>query len=259
MKITILYDDHKINDALISHHGFSACIEYNEQNILFDTGQDESTLLHNAKKLGIDLDKVTHILLSHGHYDHTGGAHYFTGKAKIFAQEGIFGEKYREKEGSTYIGIPLRFKERLREFVVFNNEMTEILPDVYLSGKLTAREKTGLYHKTRKGITNDYMDDEQFLIIKTQKGAVIITGCSHKGIINIVTYVLTKVKMPIHAIVGGLHLYNVERKKIAETANYLRNLTNQLYYCHCTGKNAEEILNRALNAEKLGVGSIITL
>ncbi len=259
MKITILYDDNKLDNNLEKDHGFSAFIEFKDHKILFDTGTKEKILIDNAKKLGINLEKVEHVILSHGHYDHTGGANYFIDRAKIYAHPKIFEDKYRDSEGKQYIGIPLQFKDKLKEKVIFNKEKKEILPNTFLSGQVNVKKKSGLYHKTRQGYTNDWMDDEQFLTIETQKGLIIITGCSHKGLNNIINHILANFQKPIYTIIGGLHLKDASTSEIAKNAKYLTNFTKEVYYCHCTGEKASKIIEKAINGQKVYAGSIINL
>ncbi|RKX20057.1 MAG: MBL fold metallo-hydrolase [Candidatus Zixiibacteriota bacterium] len=167
MKITIIYDNESQDNSLKPDWGFSCLIEYNGINLLFDTGSNGALLLKNMKELGIDPISIDEIFISHSHFDHSGGLSSFlneNGQTKIYAPD------------------PLRGISPARE-VIYVDESIELSPQFYTTGML--------------------FNMEQSLAIKTEKGLVIVVGCSHPGVENILKAV-TPFGTP-YALVGGLH------------------------------------------------------
>jgi len=211
MKITIVYDNTSIRKNLIPNHGFACIIEAYGKKILFDTGSNGKILLENIKKLNLDITKIDEIFISHDHWDHTGGL------AEIL------------KKISCKIYVPTSFK-----FYKKNSNLIFI-------DKLTCLHKNFFSTGTLKKI-------EQSLIIKTKKGLVIIVGCSHPGLKNILQKASTLGKT--FFLIGGLHDF--------DEYEILKNLK---FICptHCT-KHINEI--KDYYPKKFvpgGVGQIIKL
>jgi 7,8-dihydropterin-6-yl-methyl-4-(beta-D-ribofuranosyl)aminobenzene 5'-phosphate synthase len=249
MKITVLIENSVgvlIPTGLCGEHGLSLWIEYEGHNILFDTGQT-GRVVENAIRLGINLKNADAIILSHGHYDHTGGLKpvlEFIGKPiDIYAHKDIFSLHYASL-GDRYIGIPFR-KEELEGLGTnfrWIKEPTEIFPNMWLSGEVprkTTFEKIDerLYIKDGDKKIPDPILDDMSLFIKTPKGLVIILGCAHSGVVNIIEHAkeVTGVNK-IYAIIGGTHLEPVGGKQLEETFVYLAKLNFSLLSAnHCTG------------------------
>lgn len=167
MKITIIYDNEVWKEGLKSDWGFSCLIEAYGKKILFDTGANGSILLDNMEKLGIDPSIVEEVIISHAHFDHTGGLSSFLNV---------------NNNVRIYVPVSLRGIRNAKE-VIAVSEPIKIHENIFLTGEL-------------QGI-------EQSLIIKTNKGLVIIAGCSHPGVSNILKAALQFGKP--YAIIGGLH------------------------------------------------------
>jgi len=250
MKITVLIENSVgvlIPKGLCGEHGLSFWIEYNNHKILFDTGQT-GKVVENALRLGIDLKEADAIVLSHGHYDHTGGLKAvleFIGKPiEIYAHPDIFELHYVSSPVTRYIGIPFR-KEELESLGAnfkWIRKPTEIFPNIWVSGEVPRRttfEKIDerMCLLTKEGKIPDPILDDMSLFIKTEKGLVIILGCAHSGVVNIVEYAKeVTCEEKICAIIGGTHLEPATESQLDETITYLENLNPRLLATnHCTG------------------------
>ncbi len=250
MKIIILIEN-SVNRVfpvgLSAEHGLSMLIEYKHQKILFDTGQT-GKVVSNALRLGIDLKSISTIVLSHGHYDHTGGLkkilEYIQKPINIYAHPEIFKLHYTSFPIERYIGIPFR-KEQLKSLganFVWIRTPTEIFPQVFLSGEVprnTPFEKADdqLFIKVNNQKIPDPMLDDMSLFIKTEKGLIIILGCAHSGVINIIKHAqeITKEKR-IYGIIGGTHLEHVSSEQFKNTlANLIQFSPTLICANHCTG------------------------
>ncbi|PMP68902.1 MAG: MBL fold metallo-hydrolase [Thermodesulfobacterium geofontis] len=249
MKITVLIENSVgvlIPTGLCGEHGLSLWIEHEGYNILFDTGQT-GRVVNNAIRLGIDLKRADAIILSHGHYDHTGGLKAvleFIGKSiDIYAHEDIFSLHYTSL-GNRFIGIPFR-KEELEGLGAnfkWIKEPREIFPNIWLSGEVPRRtsfekiDERLCLKKNDKTLPDPLLDDMS-LFIKTDQGLVIILGCAHSGIVNIIEHAKEVTGIDkIYAIIGGTHLEPASSKQLEETLVYLARLNfSMLSANHCTG------------------------
>jgi len=253
LQITTLSENTAGLRNLVGERGLSILIETEGPNILFDTGQSISAS-HNADILGIDLSKINKIVLSHGHYDHTGGLKQILrriGKRiEVIAHPDIWAAKYNRQE-DRYIGIPFHHQtlESLGAEFNLTKEPVRITASIMTSGEIpmtTDFENIEPYLQVKEdgGFKPDKLLDDQALIINTESGLVVILGCAHRGIINTLHHArrLTGVKT-IHAVLGGCHLIDATEERIYLTIAALKGLgVQRIGVSHCTGLPASAIM-----------------
>jgi 7,8-dihydropterin-6-yl-methyl-4-(beta-D-ribofuranosyl)aminobenzene 5'-phosphate synthase len=250
LKITVLVENTAGKRELLAEHGLSFLIESGRNKILFDTGQGLA-LRHNTEKLNVDLKTITAVVLSHGHYDHTGGLTFALNGMncpRIYVHPEAFDLKYaRNLDGSSReVGMTAGNKITAGELaeIIFVEEKTEIAPGLFLTGpipRVTEFEDTGgPFFKDVACTIPDDLPDDQAAFIETEKGTVVILGCAHSGVINTLRYVQTLTgNRPIHSVIGGMHLVNAGTERIERTLEELRRFNLQrLIPCHCTGFGA---------------------
>lgn len=250
-KITILCENLVGSLIGLGEHGFSAFIETDQGNYLFDTG-GARTIVANALSLGKDLRTIQKIFLSHGHYDHTGGlveVLRLKGKVDVHAHPHIFLDrlaiiKEKDKEIKRFVGLPYKrnFLELLGANFILNTEFTEVAEGIYLTGEVprqTSFEKqdSRLFSEINGKIAPDLFTDDQSLIIDTERGLFLILGCAHAGMINIINHVIGKIKKDkIWAIIGGTHLGFLTPEQLSESIQSLKKMKVELIgVSHCTG------------------------
>jgi 7,8-dihydropterin-6-yl-methyl-4-(beta-D-ribofuranosyl)aminobenzene 5'-phosphate synthase len=254
MRITILCENLVGRLVGSGEHGFSAFIETDKGNYLFDTGSGRS-IVPNSLALNKDLKSIRKIFLSHGHYDHTGGLPEvlkLKGKVDVHAHLHVFLDriavlKEEDREIKRFIGIlyKKRYLESLGANFVFNTDFTEVEKGLFLTGEVprqTNFEKPDprLFSEMDGAMTNDLFLDDQSLILDTDKGIVLILGCAHSGMINIINHVINKMgKDKFHAILGGTHLDFLTPEQLEESIKSLKRMEiGKIGVSHCTGMKA---------------------
>ena len=249
IQITTLSENTAGLGNFLGEWGLSILVETEGLSLLLDCGQSISAV-HNADILGIDLSKIDKVILSHGHYDHTGGLRpvlrRMRKKIEIIAHPDVWAAKYSRRQGQAdrYIGIPYQQEELESLGASFKpgTEPTRITDGIITSGEIpmvTDFEKIApnLQVKGVGGFQPDKLLDDQALIMKTGAGLVVILGCAHRGIINTLYHAqqLTGVKK-IHTVLGGCHLINAPEERVHLTINALKELgVERLGVSHCTG------------------------
>ncbi|HHF99020.1 MAG TPA: MBL fold metallo-hydrolase [Candidatus Aerophobetes bacterium] len=267
IKITILCDNIVEKSSLLAEHGFSVLIETEKIKILFDTGQG-LCLRHNAKVLNVNLTSIDKVVVSHAHYDHTGGIKEIlkkNPKIPIHAHPDIFNPKYKKSPNGKmdYIGIPKFLLKSKSSFnFVLNEGPFHLTKDILLTGKIpreTAFERTNedFYIKTDKGYIEDDLKDDQALVINTNSGLVLILGCAHSGLINTLNYAVKLTgKNNFHLVLGGTHLKNANNQRIKKTAALLSSFQiEKIVLSHCTGIQAFINLHHVLG-DKVSIGKV---
>lgn len=231
VKITILYDNYVFKEGTKAEWGFSCLIEGTEKTILFDTGGEEKILMGNMKRLNIDPKEVDLIVISHDHWDHTGGllSVLKINPAPVYLHSSFSGKLMQEVKntGSEIIEV---------------NQPTEICKDVFSTGELD-----GPMH-------------EQSLIVKTKKGPVLITGCSHPGIVKIVEKAKELAGEDIYLVFGGFHLMRQSDQEILSIIEEFRSMgVQKCGATHCTGDKQIEIFKTAYGKDyvEMGTGRVL--
>jgi len=252
VKITVLCENTVARPGFIGEHGFSAYVEAPGEALLFDTGQGFG-LIANSLRLEKDLHKVSKLVLSHGHFDHTGGLPAFLGvrgPCEIVAHPDVLADRYRwmpvaGEEKPVSIGIPWREAHLTSRGARFRWEkaFAEIAPRIYVSGEVPRKTsfETGdpkfAVKNNGDWIADPFLDDYS-LAVKTSRGLVIVLGCAHAGMINILEHFKERTgEERIHAVLGGTHLGFSPRAQLESTIEALRKYrVERLAVSHCTGQ-----------------------
>ena len=208
VNFTVVYNNIPFRGDLRTAWGISIFIEGLEKNILFDTGGDGSILLSNMEKLKIDPEEIETVILSHIHLDHIGGI-----------------EEILEKNKNISLYIPSSFPVEFKNFIGKNTkevisvkEPIKVCKSVYSTGELGTRMK------------------EQSLVIDSKRGLIIVTGCAHPGIVNIVQFAKNYFKSEIYLVFGGFHLMAYNEEQVNDIIRQLRKLgVRKVGPSHCTG------------------------
>jgi 7,8-dihydropterin-6-yl-methyl-4-(beta-D-ribofuranosyl)aminobenzene 5'-phosphate synthase len=250
-RITVLVENTAGGPGLLAEHGLSYWIKHNGQNILLDSGQG-GVLANNAYRLGIPLREMDALVLSHGHYDHTGGAAEAlktNRPATVHAHPAAFTRKFiRNANGAAHdIGMPYPSQEAIRASRhqwIATDRPTVVFDGLTATGpvpRLTDFEDTGGPFFLDDGLTKpDPLEDDQSLFFDTAEGTVVLLGCAHSGIINTLRYTrqLTDSR-PIRIVIGGMHLVRASAERIGRTIEELQRIgVEQLAPAHCTGMPA---------------------
>ena len=247
MKITLLADQQP-HDFLQGEFGLSLLLEHNQTTFLFDTGAG-SALKNNLKLLNISEENVQKIILSHGHYDHTGGLAELNPEV-IYCCENIAEPQYSFHSADDIhdISIPPAAQKILQQCSkVWIKDFTLIAPDIYLTGPIPRRSNEdcgGKFFRDPACTVPCTVPEEQALL--TADG-VLVSGCCHAGIINTVMHCQEAAGITPHTVIGGLHLRHASPARLQETAGFIRkNNIRNLCLLHCTGGNAVDFLRNAL-------------
>ncbi len=263
MRLTVLVDNNTYIDRYyLGEPAVSYYIEDEKARLLLDTGYSD-IFLKNAESMGIDLRTLTHIVLSHGHNDHTRGLKFLAEKqdisrVELLAHPDCFLPKYYEDE---YIGAPFSGQE----IVAMANchlkrEPYRITTNLWYLGEIPrnnefeAKQPIGV--QRRGGVQEpDYIMDDTALAYQTKEGLFIITGCSHSGICNIISYAKQVCSEDrIIGVLGGFHLFEVD-EQTRKTIAYLEGCNiKQFYPCHCVSLTVKAEMMKSLPVTEVGVG-----
>lgn len=246
------------NAGFIGEWGLSILIEVDDWRILLDTGPGISTV-HNAQILGIDFSTIDRIVLSHGHYDHTGGLRYIlrgTDGLDIISHPAVWESKYAVRENvAKYIGIPFCREEleSLGARFIMNRDPVWISDNIVTSGEIpliTDYEEIDqiLFVKKDGKLTPDHVPDDLSLAVKTEVGLIIILGCAHRGMINTIRHFrkITGDKR-VYCVVGGTHLIASSHERLTRSVIDMKKIgVQKLGVSHCTGFEASAWLAKEL-------------
>ena len=277
LKITILCENTVGRLVGTGEHGFSAFIETDRGNYLFDTGNGHS-IVSNSLVLGKDLRSIEKIILSHGHQDHTGGLPEvlkLKGKVDVHGHPHLFSDrivvlKEKDRETKRFVGVLYKraYLEILGAHFLFNSDFAEIDQDMYLTGEVprkTGFEKSDprLFMEVDGRRTPDTFSDDQSLVLDTEKGLVLVLGCAHSGMINIIDHVMNRMKKEkFYAILGGTHLDFLTPEQLEQSILSLKKIqVEKIGVSHCTGMRASFRLHQEFGDRFFQgcVGSVLEL
>jgi len=270
VRITILVDNN-VSSGLMPEHGLSLWIETQGKKTLFDTGQGKA-LLANARALDVNLGETDILVLSHGHYDHTGGIQDVlraSENVEIYCHPDVMKARYSVSASSSRsIGMQddamTSVKNLPRERMHWVTRPTMLSDRIGITGPVpreTDYEDTGgPFFLDIKGTEADSIDDDLALWIQIDDGLVICAGCSHSGIVNTLNHVRTLTdNLPIRSVIGGFHLCNASNDRLEQTAKDLETFEIDLLVpCHCTGEAAVDLLrNRFGESVSIGAAGMV--
>lgn len=244
----------------LGEHGFAALVEGKGSRILFDTGMGE-TLLRNALRMNRDLHRVERVVLSHGHFDHTGGLLPLLrncGAKEVLAHPAVFSRRYRVKDTgeSVPVGIPYdeTYLRGMGARFILDAGFCEIAPDVFLTGRVPRRTPfeqgdRGMF-RDPEGTSPDPLEDDQSLVIRSPKGLVLLLGCCHAGVVNTIGHAREQTgEERVYALIGGTHLGFCSPEQVEATVEALRAFgIRRIAAGHCTGFSASARLQREFPA-----------
>ena len=273
MRITTLVENTKISDEYENKHGLSFHIETEKHNILFDLGP-KNTFLTNSKKLNINLEEVDIVVISHGHNDHGGGLEEFlkiNNKAKVYIHKDTFNEYY-SMAGifKKYIGLDKELKKNPR--IILTEGDMKIDDELYLFSVVENRHKVSKFNKVLyKRVDGMYLEDdfvhEQSLIITENNKNVLMGGCAHNDIRNIIDKAEVIIGKDLDYVISGFHIFNPSTG-ISESDLFINTLGDNLnkrntkfYTCHCTGMRAFKMLEEKLQdkIEYISTGQVLNI
>ena len=266
MIIKVLSENTVLGGTCDAEHGLSLYIETGRHKILFDTGQSD-LFVRNAQKLGVDLSQVDIAVISHGHYDHGGGLKHLlaaNGKAAIYINEHAFEPHYAGAERYNGLDRGLRYTGR----ITLTGDREQIDDELTLfTGNELPRpffmDSFGLNVMREGKLISDDFIHEQYLLIREGGKTTLVSGCSHKGILNIMRW--TEQYRP-GAVIGGFHLMKLDPEtadsaELDQIAKELMQYDATYYTCHCTGLNPFAYLKSKMGKKLyyLSVGQTIIL
>jgi 7,8-dihydropterin-6-yl-methyl-4-(beta-D-ribofuranosyl)aminobenzene 5'-phosphate synthase len=225
---TILYNNTSVSDSIIADHGFSCLIESGDHSCLFDAGRISDKFMTNVSKLGVNYSRINQVFISHFHGDHTGGLFDILAKCNKptlylpFSYPQTPSEPHTDKSDSDFNSLLGDLKPLVSE-IIQKKESGEIGDSFYITGMMEDQTY------------------EQALIVPTSKGLIIITGCAHPGILEIVRRAKELMKQDVYFVMGGFHLIRTDSMQVKTIALELRKLTKYIGPCHCTGEKAQGI------------------
>lgn len=275
MKVITLFENRTTSKEYKYNHGLSLYIETTNHKILFDTGTN-GDFAYNASKLGVNIEEIDVVVISHGHYDHGGGLETFlklNSKAKIYIGKNAFDNHLIKILGLIRYNIGIKKELKNNDRFVFADKVLKIDDELILFGdikgdKLVPKGNDKLLKRYNDGIIKkDDFDHEINLLINENNKFNLFCGCAHKGIVNIIEKSKEIIDGELNSVIGGFHLMgmkaeNVDAKAfLDELSTILRsNKVNNYYTCHCTGEKAYAYLSKSIkNLSELKTGMIIEI
>lgn len=261
VKITIVVENTTPRADISGEYGLAVMVNIDKHKILFDTGS-AGALFNNARSLGINLNDIEDVIISHGHYDHTGAMPMLLqeyGVRRVYAHPDIFLHRVIPLSNGKLRNIGCVFSwgqlDDAGVKLILTPDFTEIYPDLFITGqipRINDYENTGGNFKAEIDgeFIDDKLNDDMALVINHPEGLIIISGCAHAGIINTIEYAIKKTgRQQVQAFIGGTHLMSAAPLRINRTITALKQYhINKIVVCHCTGFYAAAELYSALGS-----------
>ena len=269
MKVCVLMENTAACPDLQAEHGLSVYMETSGHKILADTGQSSHTW-DNAVKMGVDLNAIDTVIISHGHYDHAGGLLSFAKmnpNAEIYMQKSAAGAFYH---GERYIGIDRNILDLPRLHLIDGDKKIDEELSLFsgISGHRNSPSGNRLLTEKINGAdVQDSFRHEQYLVVTENEKKILLSGCAHNGILNILDRYRELYNSDPYAVISGFHMMKntaytqKEVRDIEQTAKELSRLPTIFYTGHCTGQPAIEIMSRYMpdNLKPVHTGDILEL
>jgi 7,8-dihydropterin-6-yl-methyl-4-(beta-D-ribofuranosyl)aminobenzene 5'-phosphate synthase len=267
LKITLLVDNNAV-EGLAKEHGFSAWIEADGKYFLFDTGQ-ASAFQTNVERLGIPLEKADALILSHGHYDHTGNIPLFLSlndKARVYMGNTCHIDRWSCKPGTAprSIGIPVTSRQVLlaqeSDRLQARSDPVRLMPGVGVTGVVPRHsdleDTGGPFFLDNTSHAPDVIEDDQSMWFETARGIVILLGCCHAGLINTIEHIRRVSGIhTIRGVIGGMHLLNAGEERLAHTLSAIKEWQAEFMVpCHCTGDEQMKAMRAFVGEETVTPG-----
>ena len=251
--------ENRSSNTCLSEEGLSLYINRDNDELLMDTGCS-NLYLDNARKLGVDLDKVKNVVISHGHNDHSGGIRYLANNKTIYLHPSIYKKRYSMRR-KIETGFPISREYMIENYnVIESKEAISIYYNIYFLGEIpmiTSHEKDGNFATMLDSeLTEvDYTEDDTGIAIKCESGLVVITGCGQRRICNTIEHAKKVTgENKLYAVFGGLHLRNLEKQKemIDCTIEYFKkNNLKYLFLGHCVSDEVIEYFKKNLEDSEI--------
>jgi 7,8-dihydropterin-6-yl-methyl-4-(beta-D-ribofuranosyl)aminobenzene 5'-phosphate synthase len=255
LRVTVLVDDAASRSPLAAEHGLSVLLEVGGARVLFDTGQGRA-LIPNARLLGADLRDLDAVVISHGHYDHTGGLDdvvRLSPRATLYLHPAAVDRKYarRATPPQGAIGAPassLRALDAARDRIVWTRTATEVIPGVRVTGEIPREtdfeDVGGAFYRDEACSEPDPLFDDQALLIDAPQGVIVLLGCGHSGVENTLRRAAAlSGRDRVRVLIGGMHLLHASPDRLKRTGDALERYGVALIApCHCTGSAAVDDL-----------------
>lgn len=273
-RITTLMENTADNDFVATEHGLSLLIQAEGFSFLYDTG-GSPRFLTNAGTFGVDLGKLDALVLSHGHYDHTGGVAALFAKGllpkKVFLGNHFFENRYSRKMDGLKVISALcdrEFFERNQiQLNVVGGEPVKLTEGIWLVSGFKALDPIekplqALLREEEDGkLVVDPFEDEVAIVMETEKELALVSGCSHIGVLNMCRQTAEKFNRPVDVFIGGTHLMAADDRRIEETCEELKALgVSKLGACHCNGEKAGQYFEKHFPGFfRNRAGSVVTI